>query len=339
MTWKFPFENQKKALWFLLTISFLIRLIYLLCFDNYFYGDATARLFLSWDWSLNPVVFPNPDWLPLHFYLLGSIIKITGDILIAPRILGLVLGSLSVIPFYLISKKLFNPLIAFATALIFCFHGTHILLSIITLSSVPFLFFTLWGLYFLLRYLEKPNFIAVVSLALCLGAAALLRFEGWMLICFLSIAVVKNLKQWKLSLVYLFVVSLAPLWVMYMTYLEVGNPLRGLIYSDQEVMAYLNIVGTKAVQDIFHTSIAFAPGTWLIGIAGMVFCFTQKKNRGYVLLLGAISIIVYNKLLNQSLLPEFRYFITLSVLMLPLFTFGLFQLLERFSNYLMLKNL
>lgn len=136
-----PAKVERRMLLFLFVLAFAVRTAFMLVSDNFFNGDSGSRLYMSYIWSAQPTFFTGFDWLPLHFYLMGAAIRLTGDVIWAPRMVGVLLGALTIIPFYYLVKRYFGIFIAVLSAVLFVMKPIHINLSVVTLSEVPFAFF------------------------------------------------------------------------------------------------------------------------------------------------------------------------------------------------------
>src|SRR3989344_557491 len=84
---------------------------------------------------------PHPPGYPLYI-LLGRIINsYFQNPTLSLTFLSATLGALSVVPFYLLTKKLFDKKTAVLTSLVFISLPVHFVLSEIAISNMPGLFF------------------------------------------------------------------------------------------------------------------------------------------------------------------------------------------------------
>ena len=130
---------------------------------------------------------PHPPGYPLYI-LLGKISYfLTGNDTDALTLLSIILGSLSVVPFYLLVKKMFNQSIAFFASLLFIIIPIHWRLSEIALTDIPGFFFLLTAGYFI--YLSKNSLKKLTLSALFSGLVLGFRFnEIPILLALLSLA-------------------------------------------------------------------------------------------------------------------------------------------------------
>jgi hypothetical protein len=145
--------------------------------------DAWSRYHYAVVWLQHPASLPQATatdaWLPLHFWLLGGVVSLTGSEMGA-RIFTALLGSLTVVLVWSIIARTFDRRIATVSAVVFALFGFHIAFSVTTSSEAPTIFFIASGLYAWLRFAESKKWLWALCSALALGAANLCRFEPWL---------------------------------------------------------------------------------------------------------------------------------------------------------------
>ncbi len=141
------------------------------------YGDAPVRIELAERWAKAPHLWHGfveaYQYGPLHLTLIGALIRLGLDRVAAARALSLVCGLAGIWLLYLIAERERGPEAAFWAALGLAFSPLHIQASATGASEAPFLVFFLAALFCLL---EDRAALA----ALLLGAAGLIRYDGWM---------------------------------------------------------------------------------------------------------------------------------------------------------------
>lgn len=175
---------EKKELYFLLgifTISFILRLIYLLQIKSnpFFnspimdplYHDLWAQSIAQGNWIGDQVFFRAP----FYPYLLGIIYKLFGHNYFVPRLFQHLLGSFSVVLIYFLARKLFNPKVAYLSALFasiywifFYFEGELLLDSLLV-------FFGVLTVLLLVRAGENPKKSRFLLAGLSAGLFAITR--------------------------------------------------------------------------------------------------------------------------------------------------------------------
>ena len=92
-------------------------------------------------------------------YLIIPFLMIFGNTIFAVRFPFALIGAFTVFPIFYIVKKLSKSSnIALLSTLIISLNPWHIIASRATSESVVSIFFTLWGIYFLIKSLKKPRF-------------------------------------------------------------------------------------------------------------------------------------------------------------------------------------
>ncbi len=167
---------SSRPVW-LFVLALAARLPFLLLAGNNG-GDAWARYQLALAWANHPDRLPSDTWLPLHFWLLGTALRLWHSEW-AVRLLTALLGALTVLPFWGAARRLFGERVALYAALMLALFGFHIAYSVTTSSEVPTVFFLALGLYGWLRFREEGGWRWLVPAGLGFSLAALIRFEAW----------------------------------------------------------------------------------------------------------------------------------------------------------------
>ena len=126
---------------FIILAALVIRIIALSLSDNVWGGDPDERIRLTARWlglGISRPLYPSGLWLPLHFYLISIAIKIFPNIPLNVRIMHVIFGVLTIIPFYELVHLVFDKKTALISSLLFAFYPLHIVCSVTTLSEGPF---------------------------------------------------------------------------------------------------------------------------------------------------------------------------------------------------------
>ena len=167
-----------RYIWILLTISLSVR-IYLSFFTYVIENDSVAFM-------QNAEYFANGDFLsglrhayhPLYSLLMAGLYKVVPDMELSGTIISILLGTLTVITFYLIGKSIFDQKISFVSSIILAFHPYAVRFSadIISESTYFFLFISALGLGFFAITKKKISLFALTGI--CAAFAYLTRPEG-----------------------------------------------------------------------------------------------------------------------------------------------------------------
>jgi hypothetical protein len=266
------------VLFYLFVISLCIRLAFLRIAPNNT-TDAASRYHYALLWLHNPTQLPaatsSDAWLPLHFWLLGSILWLSQSELVA-RVFTAVLASLTVVVCAGIFSRAWNRRLAVASALTLALFGFHIAFSITTSVEAPTIFFLALGVYGWERYASQSGYRWLLISGAALGAASLCRFEAWLVAPVASLMLLdyeggwpslrSNRNAWRRALQFAAVGCSASIAWLVFSFLKWGDPLE----LPHRTM-WLNSHFRPA---ILHHSVAFrvltVPGALLISLSPLL---------------------------------------------------------------------
>ena len=305
--------NRTAFVFLLLTIT--LRTIYLIYSDNGFNGDCSTRLYFCYWWIHSPSIMVGYDWLPLHFYLLGIPMFFSQEVVWTPRIVTVIFGVLSVFPFAALLRKVFEERVVLYSLLIFALLPAHIVLSVITLSEVPFIFFLLCALNYAFRFLNSNTTKDLVLTILFLSMANFIRFEGWMF-SFLLFLVFWNARvSYTRLLTYLSGLAPLILYVLIMSWKKMGDPFWGLNESDRFVINSLKDI--NPIDNGIEIMNAFPALSVILLPLGIFFYHKNVFVKRYLFLLSVPLLYTLFKIFSCSLTGQYRYLITSSILSIP----------------------
>jgi 4-amino-4-deoxy-L-arabinose transferase-like glycosyltransferase len=175
------------------------------------YGDGPVRVEIAERWARSPHLWRGFSeafqFGPLHLTLLGGTLEVWPDRLWAPRVFSLLCGLLAVWLLFRIAARLLGHETAFVAALGLALSPLHIQASTTAASEAPFLALFLGSVDLLIAD-------RLVLSALLLGAAGMVRYDGWLYVPLLAGWVL--LRRGALSRVALFCALAAlpvPLWL------------------------------------------------------------------------------------------------------------------------------
>jgi len=163
---------------------------------------AVVRSAMGFRFNLNPKHF---DWPSLHFYLnyfvfsffisfrsLLQILNLKKMIIsvypllwrdplvfyLISRFFNAFLGAFTVVPIYLIGKRLFNSKVGLLSALVLALFPFHSYSSHFALVDVPMVFWLTWGIYFTSGILKENNLKNYIYAGLFFGFSASTKYNG-----------------------------------------------------------------------------------------------------------------------------------------------------------------
>ena len=161
---------------------------------------------------------PHPPGYPLYI-LLGKLFNsIFSDGALALTIMSVILGSLTVIPLFLLAKAMFDKKIALLASLLFIATPIHWTLSEVVLTNIPGQFFLVLLTFFLYKY--RQSFKGVLLLSFLFGLMLGIRFTELPIIISLITLVIFNRKNVKLFfLAIIFFLCGLLLWMIPLIYI------------------------------------------------------------------------------------------------------------------------
>ena len=193
-------------------------------------SDEYTRTLFAASWAKTHRL-PSDEWLPGHFWILGTALKIHYDLFLTPRIVTYVFSLQCLIALYLLARYLFNSRVALISIYILGSLQIYVYLSLTPLVDMVYYSFLLWFLYFLLRWLEQSRPAPFFAAALMLGLATTLRYEAWFIAALFSIyLLVRSIAELERSrlpgtLTAIAVVCIVPCLWLAGSYISHGNPL------------------------------------------------------------------------------------------------------------------
>ncbi len=320
-----------------LLIGFIFRL-YPFLYENTIISDGVryisqARAIFAGNFDL--ALGCGFEFLSLYHFLIPVFYKISGDWIMAAKLVSLLFGTLVIVPFYFIARQLFRRPIALVLTLAFALNPFLISRSADVIRGPVFWFFSLAAISFFIaatNHRGKEHYLFLSSIAFLLAGwarvEAIVFFIGSLLfILFVSDRKIKRLLIFCSPLLLLVIASLggmlfsrqgSALWSFYLEPRLVkflGSPGNGIITG---------IMASGAVRDVFLISVKlievlFTPAIFLVpGI--LVIKKEIRRNRSFVYfmiltVLSTISLFVFS-LRTQTINDRYAAFV-----LLPVFVF------------------
>jgi hypothetical protein len=329
--WNAPAEPRESARsWrtalFIFGVALLLRLA-LLPFATFDAGDSASRIWIAWDWMEHPRLILAGEWGPLHFYMMGALLRLWPDPVWAPAVLHAIVGALIAPVVYELAFAMFRaPRSAVLTGLAFAVYPAAVASSLFAISEPPFMLFLALGLLFLVRAQQAPDSVREPVLAgIAIGLASMLRFEAWMLLPFLALPLLRRPRQllaflapalvhpviWTIGSAVIYHDPLYSFtWGSYWERTAMGNaPRVSLAWSAGQVWYFLRSVAS-----------GLSPPLLLLTAAGVMACLWQWRRQA-----SAIWLIPPAALLAQwigaaaigSLVVKWEYTPTFGLMFIP----------------------
>jgi 4-amino-4-deoxy-L-arabinose transferase-like glycosyltransferase len=195
------------------------------------YGDAPVRIELAERWAQHPHLWHGylETWQygPLHLTLIGALVRLLGDRVVAARLLSLAGGLLGVWLLYRVAQRERGPEAALWAALALALSPLHIQASATGASEAVFLALLLGALLLALRG-QTP------LPALLLGAAGLVRYDGWLYVPLFGALIWQRRRDVAAASAFCALAAAPALFWLWVNWRYTGDPLAPLRHIDRD---------------------------------------------------------------------------------------------------------
>ncbi len=319
---------------------FVVLRIIAFSFSKNYDGDAVIRIWMGADWLRDPffVYHANPvTWVfgPLQYYLMALALSIWDNLLYSPRLVNLILGTLSIIPFYGIVRNRFGEKVGVYAALLFSFYSLHIKYSTVATSEVIYAFVILSAVYCFFQYERARKSIWLLATAAFINLAAMCRHETPMyagLLVLMLLIIHRKDPFWKnLSRAAVFgalCLLFTALWYMG-DYLHQGDPLYSVHIASSDHLGGIqgNIVTRGSLRNLLYNLLfwptviflSFSPVVAVFAFLGLMRSLVTRKSIDLALLfLIPFLVFNYQSTIGAAMTPLARLATTFSIFLLPL---------------------
>jgi hypothetical protein len=301
------------------------------CLSDNAGGDALARVGLAAQWLQSPSLkFHFDVWLPMHFWMIGAMSLIVGNVELAGRLLSLLLGIASIVAFWKLVEELDGMETANFSSILFAFYSLHIAYSVTSSCDVPYLFFVLTGLalFFHWRGHGGYSLLCFSGLSLTLGSG--IRYEAWVVIFALDLILLYR-RQWRAFGLFAPVSGLWPgVWMAY-EWLTRGNPFYAPVLNHSWVARDLSFYGTsmeyRLLLPLGVVLITLSP----LVLIGIPFCTRYMVKRTgllseFAFVVCSSALVMFYQIFSGGVMAFARYTLTLGTMAAILSGIGLRQI-------------
>ena len=147
--------------------------------------------------------------LTIYPILIAAVYGISGDWVISARFISILFGTLTLIPLYLLSRRLFETSTSALITLIFAVSPVFVSSSVDIIRDPVYWFFAVCGLYFFARQIDEKNFFHLLLSSAFFFLATWMRIEAvlFIIISTFYIVVIPQQERWKRFIVFLMPVA------------------------------------------------------------------------------------------------------------------------------------
>ena len=331
-------EPSPRLLIGLLLVAALVPRLLVFSVNENLYGDAVVRTELAERWLREPhVITAYGDGAyqfgPLHMYLVGAALSVM-DREVAGRAVSLLFGVLSVIPLFALTRRLFGWRAGVAAGLAFSAWGMHLQFSTTAGSEAVSLFFMLAAFALYAEGVDENRFAPLFQAALMVNLACALRYDAWMYIPLLTLALCFSSEDKVAALTRAVGFGLAclpfPLLWMQGNELMHGDPFfpmkavedfhRGWVQSSAGSGL---AIGWRLQQLGFWPGIALltlSPGVAVLGMGGMVKAWRSRPETRWLVAAAVVpaAYFTFRAVVLMTFVPLGRFTVT-QVAVVPVF--------------------
>ncbi len=314
-------------------LAALLTRLAILPWSQMVHADAVTRVFLALNWLEHPHYITDGYWGPMHHYLNALFLSIFPGRDFGPKMLNVLLASLTVIPMYRFTLNVFdNRRGAVFVALLYVFSPIVMRNSFQALAGVSYAFFVASSMYFISEGIKKNVRLSYAALAgIAITFAAATRYEAWVIIAAFTL-VLSILKQWKFTVVFWLCAMIFPATWM------IGNQLKfgDFLYSvNQNDVWNIQLEGINDNVDAIERikRVLFFPMSFMFNISPITLAlllwglFVALKKRAmektqwvWLIPFGVMFVVFMQKAWAGTLMLQHRFILTWIVLGLPFLT-------------------
>ena len=304
-----------------------------------FYGDAVMRTELGERWAEQPRVIGSFDqggyqFGPLHIVLVGAFIRAGGSREDAGRWLSLLAALLTVIPLFLVTRRLFDRSAAIAACLALAAWGMHVQFSTTAASEALGLLLVFVTVAFFARAIQEQHRPSLLAAALALNLACATRYDIWLWLPILCGALVASGRRWRSAALF-FALSLAfPLGWSFGNWVDRGDPLFPFRFIDDYHRTWFprgervwGAVSYRLQNLTFWPTIALVTLSPIVAAAAMLGVWRAWRERADARWLVALIVVpaalfAFRSTVTASFVPLGRFAVKEVGLLLPFVWLG-----------------
>ncbi|MGH9790267.1 MAG: ArnT family glycosyltransferase [Candidatus Acidiferrales bacterium] len=304
-------------------------------------GDALDRVGKTEEWLEYPSLqlFFGP-WMPLHFWMMGGLGALLGNVEWAGRLLSLVMGVGSMWLVWRMARREYGEYAALLSLCAIAFYTLHIGYSTTTSSEMPYLFLSLVGLDLLLHDRRDSRVERLVWSGLFFGTSAAIRYEAWVLIA--GAVIILAALPWKsgrsnarlaapLPHLVIFVVTAGawPVFWMALTFSQFGDPLYFLTMQHVWVPIINRDAGITPALKLVSSSVllvlSLSLPVVLAAVYGIWRAIREPEGRALAVLYIFFAAVQLYQIITEGMWPAPRFTITQGALLAILAGHGLYR--------------
>ena len=336
-------EPSTRWLLGLLLVAALVPRLVLMPVNENFHGDAVARTELAEKWLQAPHIITSYgdgtfQFGPLHLYLVGLALEGVGDKALAGRLVSLLVGVLSVVPLFSLTRRLFGWRAGVAAGLGLSVWGMHLQMSTTAASEALSLFLMLWVFALVAEGLDDNRLGPLFGAALVLNLACATRYDAWLFMPLVSLALLfwgeDRLAGLTRAVGFGLLCLPFPLLWMQGNEMAHGDPFYPIHVVNQfhaewvkSGLSHGPLWRYRLLQVGFWPGVALltlSPGVALLGMVGMGRAWRTRPDVRWIVLAALVPTVyfTFRAAVLLDFVPLGRFTVTQLVLLLPFVALG-----------------
>ncbi|MBN9390474.1 MAG: glycosyltransferase family 39 protein [Chloroflexi bacterium] len=312
--------------------------------------DGFTRSIIAWQWEIGKKQLGIDAWLPLQFWLNGTLMHFWPDLLRVPRLVNMLSSIVTTVNLFFIGRALFGRNAGFVSAALAAIFPWEIWFGLSGMSESLTHVFLTTGVVFFTQWLTRkdPRAGWLVLASLGFLGATMLRYEAWFysaVYALIALVIALRRNEWGKPDKIKVVLALVPAFIfmagwMYASWTDpaIGSPL-GFAKITSEING--RIYNSENTSMSFFSRLVFYPQTFLTlwlpltlpAIAGSLWLAWKPvgKARWYLALVwGEFVVFILTTLPFNNIAPgSARYPVSNLLLLLPVVAY----LFERAFTY------
>ncbi len=299
--------------------------------------EPWSKINLALRWNGSSTLMPDLNFGPLHTYMISSFIFLSPSHFVGfSRLISLIFGILMVWLYYSVVSRLFDRPTGLLSAFLLAVYPLHIHLSSVSLAETTAYFLLAAALYFLVSYLEKPQWSSLAFSCICLNLCGMLRFESWIFVLLFAALILRKEFTLRRAGAFLVLASVFPAIWVFLNYKYTGNPLgfietsaRVTAVSMQDADLWRRSFGFLKMCSYGLNPVIFALGVFGFGLAlaGLI-----RRTVFLFLLVSVFFIFELRSLSGSYAYYILRYSLILGLLLIPFAAAGLLYLRGKYRS-------
>lgn len=313
-------------------------------------ADGFTRSIIAWQWEVGKKQLGIDAWLPLQFWLNGTLMHFWPDLLRVPRLVNMVASIITTVNLFFIGRALFGRTAGYVSAALAAIFPWEIWFGLSGMSESLTHVFLTTGVAFFAQWLTRknPHVSWLVLASLGFLGATMLRYEAWFysaVYALIALIIALRRHEWGKPDKIKVVLALVPAFVfmLYWMYASWADPTIGSPLGFAKITSEINgrIYSSENTSLSFLARLVYYPQTFLTlwlpltlpALVGSLWLAWKPvgKARWYLALVwGEFTVFILTTLPYNNIAPgSARYPVSNLLLLLPVVAY----LFERAFNH------